>query len=89
MAYHRKGSEYICQRKYCKFCLKQSYDSVEKNGMCPFCQGVCFCSRCLRNDTIIKLKTLYALMGGDVTVLNQSSFLYRLSAPNSIPNISH
>lgn len=71
MNYNKKGNEYICQRKYCKFCLRQNYDALEGSNMCPFCQGICFCSRCLRNDNIMKLKTMYALLGGDVVKLNK------------------
>jgi hypothetical protein len=46
--------------------MKQSYDTIDKNGLCAFCQGVCFCTRCLRNDMITKLKTIFSQFGGDI-----------------------
>lgn len=45
---------YICTRKFCSFCLKTNYEENfshcynNNQWICPFCQGVCFCTRCLR-----------------------------------------
>ena len=62
--------EYCCNRKLCTFCLKHNYeDGLDKNGLCPFCQGICFCTRCARNDMIVRLKSMYLHLGGDVQLL--------------------
>jgi hypothetical protein len=29
-------------------------------------KGICYCTRCLRNDMTIKLKSAYCLLGGDI-----------------------
>lgn len=63
-------SGYICERKFCFHCAKNNYEiSIDKNGHCPFCQGTCYCTRCSRAETIVKLKSLYLLLGGDVNEL--------------------
>lgn len=80
MSYTKRGSEFVCLRKYCRTCLKQSYEQVDKNGLCAFCQGVCFCTRCLRNDMITKLKTIFSQFGGDVCELQEVSLFERLAA---------
>lgn len=62
--------EYVCDRKFCRYCLRQNYDDgLDKNGLCPFCQGVCFCTRCARNDMIVRLKSMLLLLGGDLQKL--------------------
>lgn len=64
--------EYVCDRKFCRYCLRQNYDDgLDKNGLCPFCQGVCFCTRCARNDMIIRLKSMLLLLGGDLQKLEE------------------
>ena len=53
-----KKPQYRCSRKFCHACLKLCYDddfNVCKNNrswICHFCYGVCFCTRCLRQDII-------------------------------------
>lgn len=68
--------EYCCNRKFCRFCLRQNYDDgLDKNGLCPFCRGVCFCTRCSRNDMIVRLKSIYLLLGGQVSKFHPDRFL--------------
>ena len=59
-------------------CYDQDFDSVkaDKEWICPYCQvfffallfflnqGICYCSRCLRQDQITKLKALYVALDG-------------------------
>lgn len=50
--YGRVGEEYVCGRKFCVGCLKDNYGQnwMKTNyGLCPFCEGICSCTRCLRN----------------------------------------
>ena len=35
-----------------------------RSWICHFCYGVCFCTRCLRQDVITQLKAYYIGMGG-------------------------
>lgn len=37
---------------------------------CPFCHGNCTCSRCMRNEKIVKFRNAYTLLGGDFTALS-------------------
>lgn len=74
--YTKVGDEYVCNRKFCKYCLRQNYeDSLDKNGLCPFCQGSCFCTRCTRNEMIVRLKSMYLLLGGQVSKLQSEKVL--------------
>ena len=36
-------------------------------------KATCFCSRCQRNDIMIKLRDLYTLCGGDIDELSKDS----------------
>ncbi len=64
--------EYVCERKYCRYCLKNYEESKDKScNLCPYCRGICYCTRCTRNDTIVRLKSLYVLLGGDINQLQQ------------------
>ena len=58
-------------------CLKDNYsqENIKENGLCPFCLGVCMCTRCLRNEKIAKFKTMYSMLGGDLTTLQTKSML--------------
>ena len=46
--------DYECNREFCRLCLASNYaEECEEqigshNWMCPFCLGVCFCTRCTR-----------------------------------------
>jgi len=46
--------EYSCARQFCGFCIKTCYDQgiaevrSNKEWVCPYCTGRCFCSRCMR-----------------------------------------
>jgi len=73
--------EYVCGRRYCASCLRSNYDvnihhmKTERNWLCPFCKGTCFCSRCLRNDQINKLIQLYTDIGGSPKAITSESSL--------------
>lgn len=41
--------------------------------MCPYCRAICYCTRCSRNDMMIRLKSMYILMGGDINKLQRAS----------------
>ncbi|CAK60363.1 unnamed protein product (macronuclear) [Paramecium tetraurelia] len=85
--YSKKNGELICQRKFCRMCLKQNYDiKIEEviqktDWVCPFCQAICFCSRCQRNDIMIKLKDLYTICGGDLEQLTKDSIFEKYVRP--------
>ncbi|CAK83228.1 unnamed protein product (macronuclear) [Paramecium tetraurelia] len=82
-----KDGELICQRKFCRMCLKQNYEIkieevVQKTDwVCPFCQAICFCSRCQRNDIMIKLKDLFTICGGDLDQLSKDSIFEKYVRP--------
>lgn len=42
-------------------------------GLCPYCRGVCYCTRCARNDMMVRLKSMYILLGGDINHLQGQS----------------
>lgn len=74
---------YICNRQFCSFCLKTQYEvnflecCKNKSWICPFCQGVCFCTRCLRQDTLTQLKAYFIALGGDlINLLNRSKSIF-------------
>jgi hypothetical protein len=73
---------YSCTRKFCSFCLKTNYEENfshcynDKSWICPFCQGVCFCTRCLRQDTMTQLKAYFMALGGDLNILLSSSSIF-------------
>ncbi|CAD8047543.1 unnamed protein product [Paramecium sonneborni] len=85
--YSKKNGELICQRKFCRMCLKQNYDikieeiAQKTDWVCPFCQAICFCSRCQRNDIMIKLKDLYTICGGDLEQLTKDSIFEKHVRP--------
>jgi hypothetical protein len=55
----------MCNRYYCYFCLKGSYDTLAENikdnneWLCPYCTGTCYCTRCMRNEKILQLIAYY------------------------------
>lgn len=65
---------------YCFSCLKDSYfhEHIREHGHCPFCLGICLCTRCLRNEKIAKFKNTYAILGGDLEELARKSPLNKL-----------
>ena len=71
----RDEKKSACKRFFCHFCLRGSYDTLidnikdKKDWICPYCQGICFCSRCTRHDKMLKLIGLYLSLGGDVNIL--------------------
>ncbi len=70
----------MCGRKYCLSCLKDTYshENIKENGLCPFCLGVCMCTRCLRNEKIAKFKNMYSILGGDLSRIQEASDLEQL-----------
>lgn len=54
-----------CNRYYCHFCLRGSYDTNienlkdKKDWNCPWCYNNCFCVRCVRSDQLLKLIAMY------------------------------
>ncbi|CAD8044311.1 unnamed protein product [Paramecium primaurelia] len=85
--YSKKNGELICQRQFCRMCLKQNYDikieevAQKTDWVCPFCQAICFCSRCQRNDIMIKLKDLFTICGGDLEQLTKDSIFEKYVRP--------
>lgn len=73
---------YDCSRKFCSFCLKTNYEENfshcynSKQWICPFCQGVCFCTRCLRQDTMTQLKAYFIALGGELSCLQNSNSIF-------------
>ena len=71
-----KRPQYKCNRKFCHACLRLQYDddfNMCKNNrswICHYCYGVCFCTRCLRQDTITQLKAYYIAMGGHMPTVS-------------------
>ena len=61
---YKKNNTYFCEKYYCRSCLKLSYDisldsKTEKTFICPVCKDHCSCSRCFRNDQLIKIIACY------------------------------
>jgi len=48
------------------------------NGMCPFCLGVCVCTRCLRSEKIYKLKSYFISIGGNISKLQEGDLIDQL-----------
>jgi len=70
--------EYVCGRKYCFSCLKDNYgrDWMKlNNGICPFCEGICSCTRCMRNEKMNKLKAFFISLGGDINNLQTNGLI--------------
>ena len=65
----------MCNRYYCYFCLKGSYDTLAENikdnneWLCPYCTGTCYCTRCMRNEKILQLIAYYFSINGDINYL--------------------
>ena len=59
------NTKLACDRMYCFGCIFFNYDLdpniVQENSswICPYCQDQCFCTRCLRNSLISRLKTIH------------------------------
>lgn len=79
--YAKINEEYVCGRKFCKSCLKDCYRSdwiKRNNGLCPFCEGVCSCTRCIRNEKMNKLKSYFISLGGDINHLQSEGLVESL-----------
>ena len=65
----------MCNRYYCYFCLKGSYDTLAENikdnnaWLCPYCTGTCYCTRCMRNEKILQLIAYYFSINGDINYM--------------------
>jgi hypothetical protein len=77
LIHNAEGTSY-CDRYYCKMCIK-TYSQLKNSHLCPFCQGICQCSRCLRNETIFKLRSLYIHLGGRSNELPKESVFEDIS----------
>lgn len=76
-----------CNRMYCSFCLKFHYDQAladcKKGWICPFCQGICHCTRCSRQDQLVKMRALLFAEGGTLDHLFDSdNKIYQIIAEN-------
>ena len=64
--------QYKCTRKFCHVCLSTLYEDDFKTcknsrtWICHFCMGVCYCTRCLRQDIVTQLKAYLISMGGNL-----------------------
>ena len=63
-----------CEKYYCKNCLRTTYDFdtneiKKKNFKCPACSSRCNCSRCIRNENLIKQIAYYLNNYGDINKL--------------------
>ena len=67
-----------CTRLFCSFCLKTNYDIIisharkDRRWICPYCQGICYCTRCLRQDQLNKLRKLLYTLNGSLQHLSDS-----------------
>ena len=83
-------NHYQCKRFFCNFCLKGSYDTLsddiknKNDWLCPYCSGQCFCTRCTRNDKLLKLIAFYISIKGDINILYDA-----LIVKNRILDILH
>ena len=69
-----KESDKKCEKYYCKNCLRTTYDFdvneiKKKNFKCPSCSNRCNCSRCIRNENLIKQIAYYLNNYGDINKL--------------------
>ncbi|CAI2387525.1 unnamed protein product [Moneuplotes crassus] len=89
-SHHNANFEYYeCNRMYCSFCLKIYYDlslsDCKSNWICPFCQGICHCSRCTRQDQLVKMKALLFSEGGNLDHLFESpNKIHQIIAENYV-----
>lgn len=63
-----------CEKYYCENCLKSIYDFdiddlSNKPFICPSCKNICACSRCLRQEEIIKIIGAYISLEGNLDKL--------------------
>lgn len=71
----------MCERKYCRYCLKNYEEGRDKSGgLCPYCRGICYCTRCTRNETMVRLKSMYILLGADINHLQKNSLIEKYYA---------
>ena len=69
-----KENDKKCEKYYCKNCLRTTYDFdineiKKKNFKCPSCCNRCNCSRCIRNENLIKQIAYYFNNYGDINKL--------------------
>ena len=69
-----KENDKKCEKYYCKNCLRTTYDFEvneikKKNFKCPSCSNRCNCSRCIRNENLIKQIAYYLNNYGDINKL--------------------
>lgn len=66
-----KKTEYKCNKAYCEYCLKTNYNialdqKTKKHFVCPSCLDICTCSRCFREDQLMKLVSCYLSLKGNI-----------------------
>lgn len=86
-----KDEEYRCDRLFCFVCISLNYDmdpgAVSSNTawICPFCQNMCYCSRCMRQEQIAKLRALFVSLGGlSADLENSANLLNAYAAANML-----
>lgn len=74
-----------CQRSFCILCLQHNYDNFSYEEIrkvdwyCPFCKGICTCTRCMRQDQLTKMRAHLFSLGGELShLLNEKSELDHL-----------
>ncbi|MCQ2815919.1 MAG: cell division cycle-associated 7 family protein [archaeon] len=77
---YKKRGTYECKKYYCKTCLRLNYNielnsKTKKNFICPCCNSMCTCSRCIRHQDLIKIISSYINLEGDLNKLYE--FLIR------------
>ena len=82
-----------CPRLFCRFCLKYNYEEPEPlvagRYACPVCRGKCFCPRCQRRDTLLRLINIAQQLGSisSFFIHSELSRLAYLFAANGFPAI--
>ena len=84
---YEKNKLFICDKYYCTSCLSSNYgivlqDKDKSAFVCPCCSNYCTCSRCLREERLIKLIGCYFSINGNIDEL-----CYFLSEKNKIFNL--
>ena len=68
--YFTTGRNFVCNRVFCQKCKNQpnitKKNSLKNINFCQFCYGSCSCSRCKKQEYLIKLMGLYLHYGGNL-----------------------
>jgi len=77
----KKEQKLKCERRFCRLCLKYTYDEVQfdyNRWLCPACRGCCTCTRCMRSKILGKMYKYYISIGGNAELLERESPLVSL-----------